>query len=307
MAYLSAKVICRPDSAHDISKIADRILRASGAVGALPTPIDNLIQTAKVEDKTDVGNILERFFATLDEKSGQLFRSGLQKLRGIADIRERAIYVPQDTVPRLLFVKAHELGHQVIPWQQVHTTRGDSLYYDTDITLSPEAQEMFDIEANFFASEVIFQGRRFTTLARDYKPSFDAVFVLADLHGASKQATLRRYIEEQDEIVAAVSYLPSLYEADNNGATVLRSPWLFASPKFHQKYGDVQLPTKIKSAHPWAVARDCGEICDGEIELTCGNGPVRFQWQAWWNSYALLVLLRRKPLLSLSRFLVKAK
>src|SRR2546430_2317779 len=43
----------RPESEPQISKIADRILRKAGAVGKLPTPIDNLISSEKVEDLED--------------------------------------------------------------------------------------------------------------------------------------------------------------------------------------------------------------------------------------------------------------
>lgn len=290
------------ESAPEIIKIADRALKAAGAKGKLPTPIEELIQAANIGDK-DTEGVITRFVSSLNEGGKLLFRSTLQKLRGIADLRQRAIYVPSDTAPRERFAKGHELGHQLIPWHHVGAESVSSFYHDTDFTLSPFVNDIFDIEANFFASEVIFQGKLFTHRARDYKPSFEAVFLLADLHGASRQATMRRFVEVQDEVLACVSYLPSLYER-RDGLPILRAPRLIGSPGFNRKYKQVGLPTQIPTDHPWSLARANKNVSLGEIYLYCDGSLVRFEWQGWWNSYALLVLLRRRPSLGrISRLL----
>ncbi len=293
----SSHPIVALESAPEIIKIADRALKAAGAKGKLPTPIEELIQVAQIDDE-DTEGIVKRFLSSLNEGGRALFRSSFQKVRGIADLRERAIYVPSDTAPRERFAKGHELGHQLIPWHHIGAEKVSSFYRDTDFTLSPVVRDIFDIEANFFASEVIFQGKRFSQRARDYKPSFEAVFLLADLHGASRQATLRRYIEAQDEVLAGISYLPSLYDR-RDGLPTLRSPRLIGSPGFNRKYGRIRLPSQIPPDHPWAQARTCNGISLGEIDLDCDGPLVRFQWQAWWNSYTLLVLLRRRPSLGM--------
>lgn len=299
MSLPNSRLIISPESAPEIIKIADRALRAAGARGKLPTPIEDLIRAAKITDERDAEGVVKRFLSSLNEGRRAFFRSSMQKLRGIADLRERAVYVPSDTAPRERFAKGHELGHQLLYWHHVNTDRESTFYADDDKSLSPWVRDLFDVEANLFSSEVIFQGREFTTLARDYRPSFDAVFLLADLHGASRQATLRRYVEAQDEVLAAISYLPSRYDADEEGHAALRAPRFFGSPRFVQKYGDVQLPTEIGPGHPWGEARRLKEVCEGDIDLDCGGVPIRFWWQAWWNTYTLLVLLRRRPALGL--------
>jgi len=297
MLLPSSNPIVTLESAPEIVKIADRALRAAGARGKLPTPIEDLIRAAKVDDR-DTDGVLRRFLSSLSEGGRAFFRSSIQKVRGIADLRERAVYVPSDTAPRQRFAKGHELGHQLIPWHHIGADKVSSYYQDDDYTLSPLVQDIFDIEANLFSSEIIFQGRQFTQQARDYHPSFDAVFFLADLHGASRQATLRRYIEEQDEMLAGISYLPSRY-THVDGLPILRAPRIVGSRVFVRKYGSIQLPTAIRPDHPWAEARNSREICRGEIDLDCGGSSVRFEWQAWWNTYALLVLLRRRPALGI--------
>ena len=288
-------LIQRPEAATSISEIAERALRKAGVVGVLPTPMDELIAAAKLKGVTDPEPFIRTFMAGLQEGARAVFRSALQKLRGIADLRERAIYVPRDTNDRrILFAKGHEAGHQLIPWHNVNTG-----YQDDDLSLSPEAQECFDQEANFFSAEVIFQGSRFTSRVRDYKPSLDAVFQLADEHGASRHATLWRYVEEQDEAVSVVAYFPSRYSADQNGYPALCRGRIVGSPRFISKFASVELPKQLSVGHPWAAAREVGTTCEGEISLQCLEGPVDFQWQAWWNTYRLFVLLRRRPVLGL--------
>jgi len=205
MALPKTQLIISPDTAPELIRLADHALRRAGAIGKLPTPIEDLIRAANIKSETDSDGVVKRFLSTLNEQSRSLFESAMQKMRGIADLRERAIYVPGDKAPRELFASAHEFGHEEIPWHHVITDDVAAFYTDDDYSLGPNVQEKFDIEANFFASEIIFQGKRFTTRARGYQPSFDAIFVLAGLHGASRQATLRRYVEAQDEILAAIS------------------------------------------------------------------------------------------------------
>ena len=66
----------------------------------------------------------------------------------------------------------------------------DPTYLDDDVTLSPYIQAKFEMEASFFASEMMFQGKRFREHALDYAPSFAAAFELADMHGASRRDDL---------------------------------------------------------------------------------------------------------------------
>ena len=288
----------RPDSQDEISKLAYRALRQSGAFGKLPTPIDDLIAAAGVRDEQNPEALRESFLASLATSARESYHLALQKIRGIADLRERVVYVPNNSKPaRRLFVKGHELGHQVIPWQQVNIG-----YQDDDHSLSSETENIFDIEASFFSAEVIFQGTEFRKRALDYKASLETAFFLANEHGASRHATLRRLMEESDEIVATVPYWPNGYVLDENGHSRLKAGTVTCSPKFITKYPHIELPDFIDSTHPWTKARqNSDDVYEGDIDLACGSSHVNFQWQSWWNTYCLLVFLRRKPLLSLVR------
>lgn len=284
-----------PDSADEISGLADKAIRRAGAMGILPTPIDDLIAAANVKDKSDDDASIASFLESLGEQAQSTLKSVINMVRGIANLRQPVIYVPTDTKPRQFFAKSHELGHQDIPWHKTYSGKSD-FFHDDDYTLSSDAKEVFEQEANFYAAEVIYQGKNFINRARSYRPSFDAVFTLADQHGASRQATLRKYVEVQDEVIAAITYLPSKFHVDaEKGLPILNAPRLFCSERFLRKYGNIELPDELSSGHPWAEARDSIEIPQGYMDFKCDGLTLNLWWQAWWNNYSLLVLLRREP------------
>jgi hypothetical protein len=292
MALPKQKIAVRPEAEGKLADLSRKLIREADAAGILPTPLERLFEIAKVTNIDDLPD--ETFLQTLSETARGFFLRAKQKMRGIADLRTRAIYIPADrNTGRRLFVKAHELGHQVIAWHNV-----DPTYLDDNESLGPSAKGIFEQEANFFGAETIFQGKNFRNLARDYQPSVAAIFALADKHGASNQATAWRFVEEQDEAVALLQYYPSsaIDEAGNQVLVVWRS---VGSPEFNKRFSEIHVPQAIRTGHPWVAARDLDRDCDGNENLLVDGQGLAFQWMAWWNSYALFVLLRRKPMLSL--------
>lgn len=301
----SSSLFYRPESEPEISRLAEVTLKKAGAVGILPTSIDDLVKAATITEISAANELKEDFFSRLKEAAQETFKYAIQKVRGIADLREKTIYIPTaDNPQRIIFPKAHELGHQVLPWHNI-----DPAYLDDDFTLSPEVEYEFDREANFFASEVIFQGKRFRSHALDYTASLHAAFKLSDIYGASKQSTLWRYVEEQDEAVALVMYYPS-ENYDEFGKPYLKSWRFIPSQKFRKNYGDIKIPTRIQTGHPWLTDRDLKEhngkdIFDGKDKFICGGISYTFEWQTWWNGYTLFVLLRRAPALGVISKILK--
>lgn len=294
MKIIQPNFIQRLDSEEEITDIAEQILQNAGVTGMLPTPIDKLLEAEKITCVANLDHLEESFLSGLRKKTRQGFRLAIQKVRGIADLREQVVYVGTNANGyngRTRFVQGHELGHQVLPWHHV-----DLAYFDDNESLSPRVQDEFEREANLFSAEVIFQGDRFREIALDYQASLDAIFTLADMHGASRQATLWRYVEAQDEKIAVAQYYPS-NALDTHGERVLQLWKTIPSEKFNNKYNDIELPDRIRSGHPWVAARELGEFVRGDVTLNCGGIPVTFHWEAFWNNYALLVFLRRGPLL----------
>jgi hypothetical protein len=301
MSQRNRLLVPKIDSCQEIREIAEKCLRRAGALGKIPTPIGDLLAAANVVEEKDSDNLLRRFLSSLPQNIHSAYHFLGQKIRGIADLRERVIYVPNpNSKPRELFTKCHELGQQVLPWQNLENIHGDN-----DFSLSPYAQKFFDLEANYFAGEAIFQGLRFQTRVRDYHPSISAVSLLADEHGASRHATFHRFVEEHDEPLAFMPYWPNEKELDPLGFPALFRGKAVLSPRFLKKYGDVEFPSKLQSDNPVSEARFSIEICSGDISLDSTGGKVNLQWESWWNQYSLLVLFRKKPPLSFVSHIIR--
>src|SRR5579863_9024780 len=118
MALPKRKIAVRPESEAKLSELVHKLLREADAAGVLPTPLDRLFDIAKVTNIAELPD--ESFLETLSEKAKGIFRSAKQKLRGVADLRTRATYIPRDSNERReRFVKGHELCHQVAPWHNI--------------------------------------------------------------------------------------------------------------------------------------------------------------------------------------------
>ena len=164
----SKSVIVRPEGADEVWKYAKRALQAADAVGRLPTLIEELMAAAEIGSLRIDEEVKQDFSARLVGVAKQTFDSMWQKIRGIADLRERVTYVDENTTtPRIRFAQGHELGHQVLPWHRLDPGR-----FDDEKSLTLEAEEILDIEANLFSAEVIFQGSNFTRILRDYAVGF---------------------------------------------------------------------------------------------------------------------------------------
>ena len=280
------RVIVRPESADEVSKFARSALQAADAIGQLPTPIDDLLAAAKVGNLEITEEVKKSFASRLIGPARLEFDLMWEKIRGIADLRERITYVAENTTQsRIRFAKGHELGHEVLPWHYLDPGR-----FDDEKSLTYEAEEIFDMEANFFSAEVIFQGSNFTRLVRDYSVSFKSIFHLAGKHGASRHATAWRYVEEQDESVALVIYWPSKFNPE-----IFRRGKIVASSNFLRKFRDIDLPQRLDPSHYWMTSRFSNLVQGDMVSLTSGKGTFRFDWETWWNGYGLLVMLRRKP------------
>jgi Zn-dependent peptidase ImmA (M78 family) len=273
-------------SGADITDLTNTLLRRIGARGVLPTPIDQVYEFSKIECLTFGEDELKRW-ERMRESARNVVRSMFQKLRGFGDLREKVVFVADDpSIVRDRFVKGHELGHQLIPWHRVRPK-----YLDDNHTLGPATRLLFEREANFFAAELLFQADLFSSRARDYTPSLDAVFALADAHRASRQATLWRFAEVHDYPVLVAMYYPH-----RGTAAPELSRWAswrqVASPAFKRRFPLFCLPRTLGVDHPIAQAATHRSIMKGDCLCLPGvPSGTKCSWSSWWNGHALLVLL----------------
>jgi hypothetical protein len=264
-------------------------------LGVLPTPIGQLYEVAQIEevelDRSAGASIWRRFSAAAKE----LIKSALDQVRGAADLRRRVVFIQQSGwQPRILFARAHELGHQAMPWHRMNPD-----YLDDDHTMGSRIKAVFEREANLFAAETIFQGQRFKEIAGGYRPAFSSIFELAYNHGASRHATFWRFVEDHCDALAGLTYWPNERMVARFGVAPGLSLDInvLHSLSFTKKIGVVTFPGWLERSHPWAQAWVTGEVAEGETPIMVSGLPSLFLWEAYWNGFCLLVLVRRRPLL----------
>src|SRR5580704_10350669 len=104
MASSAISLFRRPTSESAVSEEAEKLLRRASALGRLPTPVDDLTAAIGIEEAVDPEPILARFLARVSGDAAAVLQSGLQKVRGLADLRQRVIYVAKEVSDlRLLF------------------------------------------------------------------------------------------------------------------------------------------------------------------------------------------------------------
>lgn len=84
----------------------------------------------------------------------------------------------------------HELAHYVMPAHR------ELLYFCSILELPARVQKQMELEADAFASDLIFLGPRFSAEAHSSGIGLHKPVSLAESYGASLHSALRRYVEE---------------------------------------------------------------------------------------------------------------
>lgn len=269
---------------QQIDKIAYELLKSSKALDKFPTRVDEIIAHADllVEMGVDLSKTETGFFAKFNIDFSKI----LSKVRGILDRKEKTIYLDlSQPTTRKNFVKLHEAGHHLLPWQKEIL---DCL--DNDQTLSHAVQEQFEAEANYFASVVLFQHERFQEQMSKLDLSIGATLSLAKTFGASNHATMRKFVEtstkrcallvlEKHELAAS----SALYKARD----------YFQSEKFTSSFGEIVWPEQF--TYNWEFVKDYYHgrrmKIDGGVALATKNGEEEFEYQFFNTTYNGFVLI----------------
>jgi hypothetical protein len=271
-----------PHTQKDIEKISYEILKGSKSLDIFPTPIDNVVSYANLV--INQGIDLSKIHPDYLSKATDVLKRVLGKLQGVLDRREKVIMLDlTQGKSKQNFVKLHEVGHEVLPWQQ----KCFDVLEDDDESLDNDVREEFEAEANFFASVTLFQGDRFISEMDKLGLGMESSIQLSKLFGSSIHAALRRYVEYSKNRCA-------LFVLENRtgfGAT-LRDK--FQSPNFTKTFGELSIPVAL-DYFSWPFIRDyCGSRrfkTDGIIKLLTQNGEVDFQYHFFNNTYNAFVFL----------------
>lgn len=201
---------------------AKRALHEAGAHGVFPTPVEDIMAVAKVQEvKEDVLN--PSFIAKLRlgaEKTGGALKRALGKVMGLFHATEGLIFLDQTLMAvKKRFIRLHESGHGFLPWQRPMY----ALVEDCENSLDAEAADLFDREANVFAAEVLFQLDSFRDMAEGHDFSIWTPVRLSKKFDASIYACVRQYVSKNHRACAVVVLnMPEFVAGDGFRATLRR-------------------------------------------------------------------------------------
>jgi Zn-dependent peptidase ImmA (M78 family) len=283
-----------PDQLANVQRHADRLLQEASASGRFPTPIDDLMAAAKltvVDDEVLDEGLLRQFLNKA--KAGiATIKSALSKVLGLFEANDRFVVIDRNAPkPRVPFIKLHEAGHGSMP----HQSNMYRLMHDCEKTLEPEIADLFEREANVFASEVLFQGEAFSEEAHGQSFGIKVPMALAKKYGGSNYATFRRYVITNPHICCVVVLEPPVYGEDDQfeSAEVRR---VVSSRSYERIYDIKPLCRTVTEEHPVrpVVPRKGKRMTfEREIVLTDRNGDDRLCIaEAFDTRHQILILIR---------------
>jgi hypothetical protein len=224
---------------RQIREHACKALEKAGALGCFPTPVDDVIAAAKhlvnAHEEIDEG-----FLAKARKKVGNALKRAISKVMGVLDVTARTMHLDKLLpIHKLPFLKLHELGHGVLPWQREMF----KLTEDCALTIDPDVSELFERESNAFASEVLFQLDSFSKEAADDPLGLKTPLRLSKRYGASVYSSVRRYVSTSARTCAVIVLDPPVPKLHDGFAAALRR--VVASSQFHAQFGELRLAAQF--------------------------------------------------------------
>ena len=269
-------------SRKSIDDLVFDVLLKSKSLDVFPTPVDKIVQYCELNNSKDSIHAIPKNYVP---KSLDVLQRALKKVLGAVDREEKVIYVDPSLPPvKKNFVKLHEVGHGVIPWQN------EVVYQDDDHTLSPEVKEIYESEANYFASAGLFQLGRFEDEMSKLPLEIGSPMALAKKFGGSNHAAIRRYAELSKKRCALL-VLEDKEKKGLRSALNLRNS--FQSPSFTKNFGELTWPERLDMNFPFIrdYSRKQKFHKDGSIDLLTINGFEEFSYHYFHNQYNVFVLI----------------
>ena len=227
-------------------------LLQAGALGVLPTPVGHILAVANVEH-IEEELLNEAFLSKLRSGAGPALKPALSKVLGVFDAKSNLVFVDHLLKPvKKRFVLLHEAGHGFMPWQRAMY----DLVEDCDQALDPAAADLFDREANVFASEVMFQNDTFVNMAADEKFEIWTPIRLARKFDASLYASIRQYVAKNDRCCAVLVLNPP---APSNGGFKASLRRVISSASFLETFGEYSWPSVYTPADPLGALVPLGD------------------------------------------------
>lgn len=215
---------------------AERALNRANAVGRFPTAVADIMSAAKIQEVAE--DILSAsFLANLRKKASGALKRALGKILGVFDAAARIVFIDRTLVlVKQTFVRLHETAHAVLPWQSALY----AVVEEDQLTIAPDTAELFDREANAFASEVLFQLDGFCQEAEQEAFGILVPVHLCKKYGASIYSAVRRYVSGNHRACAVLVLDPPVICAGDGFTCNLRR--VIVSDRYSQLIGKVDWP-----------------------------------------------------------------
>jgi hypothetical protein len=280
---------------RQIRAATEATLRRAGVSGIVPTPLDEVTRSAGIVEILDIAKLPDEL---------KVSKPGIfKRILGGLIYPERLVFLDRSqSEPRERFTTGHEILHKILPWHEA------TFRLDHEGTLFRNTRELLEMEANFGAAELLFQGAVFMRRALDYRLTVDAPMVLSEDFGASREASLRYYAENHPDRVALL--------VGGRFATAAGDVPIFAtaeSPSFRARYGRVgdlfgrRLPARAGSEIGELVseAMRSVDVVRGRLVVSDLADQRRgLTAEAFFNQYKILVMVAETPLIPLGKKLV---
>lgn len=271
---------------EEIENVVFDLLSQSKSFGIYPTPVNKIISYSelKTHESSDLHKISKKYY----NRASEALKRAIGNLKGALDRKEKVIYVdPTLHVSSKRFVKLHEVGHEVIPWQK---ELYDFLEDDRENLLTLDTNDEFESEANFFASAALFQLHRFEDESKKLPLSLNSAIALSKTFGGSIHASLRRYVEKSPKRCA----LLVLKNPDISSLSCKVRNY-FQSTSFSKEFGRINWNPTLDFNYSFVqdyVLNQRKPIQNGSFSLAI-NGEEKnlFNYHYFSNSYNGFVLI----------------
>jgi IrrE N-terminal-like domain len=230
------------ESEREVAKYADLLLRKAEAVGRFPTPVADLVSAAKLEIAREsalerIGlDALYRRLPNALKLTPDVLKRAASKVLGLLHRPDRMIHLDPTLHPkRKTYITIHEVGHEFLP----HQRSTFKILEDSDSELDSETQDLYEREANVFASEVLFQGARFAREAADSHLGIKVPVELSKKYGPSVYSAARRYVSTHAAPCALIVFDPAVELIGVGPVIQLRR--IVPSRTFRRQFGDLSL------------------------------------------------------------------
>jgi hypothetical protein len=280
-----------------VRKEAERALREAGVLGVFPTPVNRIMEVAKVQEVQ--GEVLgESFLSKMRAKAGSALKRALSKVLGLFHASEGLIFIDEALYAvKKRFIRLHESAHGFLPWQRPMY----AVVEDCEKSLDAESADTFDREANVFASEVLFQLDTFSEMASSESFGLLVPIRLSKKFDASIYSSVRQYVSKNHRPCAVLVLNKPEISAEYGFIATLRR--CVVSPEFSKYFPGQKWPEsfspddELGAMVPFGKGRRASR--PRRIELTDANGVSHeCVAEAFTQSHQVFILIHVKKALT---------